>query len=451
MRIPASIAIVILSLAAAAGNGHAGPLLDDLVAAALANNPSLAAAKARWRVAGATVPQAASLDDPTLGLTFNNYPVDSLADGRSAMTGKVLKLTQKLPYPGKLAARAEAAREAARWQLAVYEEERLRLAERVRQAYYRLYRTDRTIEIIERNAALLRDVIRLTEANYAVGKGLQQDVLQAQVKHSQLTDRLIALRAERATLLARLNTLAGRPVTMPVTTPAELDLPPAPPTPEELLAAARRNRPLYAGFQARIKQSAAKQRLARLNGRPDFSLSLAYTFREPTPVDRGTDFASIGLAMTLPIYRAKRDAEEAGARAALERARHQLAAFEDQVAEEVEAAWLDLDRNRSQALLYEEGLIPQASMGFEASLGAYRVGKATLLTLLDNLMALNRHEIGFHRAVAGALAAYARLAAAVGADPAAGTEDRGQAPQHHRAPGADNSSGTTATNGGPTP
>ncbi len=444
MRIPLVLTLLILSLPGAglsalaagpaargpetadSGQGHRQDLqLEELVAEALANNPALAAAKARWRVTAATVPQAASLDDPTLSLVLNNYPVDSFADGRSAMTGKVVKLSQKFPYPGKLAAKAEAARAAARWQKAVYEDRRLRLASQVREAYYRLYWTDRTIEIVERNAALLRDVIQLTETNYAVGKGAQQDVLQAQVKHSQLTDRLIGLRAKRATLLARLNTLVGRAPETAVSTPAELDLPPVTPEPEKLLAAARRNRPLYAGYLAQIKKFEAKRRLARLNGKPNFSLSLAYTFREANPVDRGTDFASIGFGMTLPIYRARREAEKAEAQAALSQARHQLAAFEDQLSEAIQTSWLDLDRNRSQALLYKEGLIPQASMSFEASLSAYRVGKTTLLTLLDNLMALNRHEIGFHRAVAEALAAYARLAATVGGDPALGTTRTG--------------------------
>ncbi len=399
------------------------PTLDSLVAEALANNPALAAARARWRMEEATVPQAGSLDDPTLSLVLNNYPVDTFASDQTAMTGKVVKLSQNLPYPGKLAAKTEVARQSARWYRAVYEDERLRLASRVKEAYFRLYLIDRTIAIVERNAALLEDVIRLTETNYAVGKGLQQDVLQAQVKHSQLTDQLIELAAQRATALARCNTLLGRPPATPLATVADLAPPGPVPDPDRLLAAARRHRPLYVGYLATVEKFAAKKRLARLNGKPNFKIGVGYTFREPNPADQGTDFASIEFGLTLPIYRAKRNAEVAEAETGLQMAKKRLAAFEDGLAEAIEIAWRDLDRNRSQALLYKEGLIPQASMSFEASLGAYRVGKTNLLTLLDNLMALNRHEIEYHRAVAGAYQSLARLTAAVGIEPDSLTND----------------------------
>ena len=109
------------------------------------------------------------------------------------------------PFPGKLGAKGELAEQQALWYKGAWEDAKLQLTQKVKDAWYRLYYQDKAIGITQKNIDILDDFIRLTETRYEVGTGLQQDVLKAQVERSRLMDRLFTLRQQRTTVLADLN------------------------------------------------------------------------------------------------------------------------------------------------------------------------------------------------------------------------------------------------------
>ncbi len=396
--------------------------LQSMIDTALRDNPDLQAAKAKWQIYANRITPAASLDDPALSFAFNNYPVDKFRADETPMTGKVFKLSQKFPFPGKLGAKEDAARELALWYKGVYEDSRLALARQVKDSYFNLHFLAKAIEITKKNARLLRDFSKVTETRYEVGKGLQQDVLKAQVENSKLSDRLLTLNQKRQRAIARLNTLLNKPPDQPISDVGQIDVKSALPEklPELEMSAdalqkqAHNNRPLFGAYKSLMASYKAKKTLARLNYRPNFNVGLAYTFREPAGTDQGTDFAGIQFGMNLPIFTAKRDAAKAEADAGLMMVRRQYEKFQAQVRFEIDDAQRDIKTNNKQAKLYKNGIIPQASQSFEAAISAYQVGKVSFLTLLDNLMTLYRYEIDYHRAVSDGLRAKARLEAAIG-------------------------------------
>jgi len=158
----------------------------------------------------------------------------------------------------------------------------------------------------------------------------------------------------------------------------------------------------------------AKKALARLNYKPDFNAGLAYTFREPNAIDQGTDFAGVEIGINIPIFTAKRDAALAEADAGLMMVRRQYENFQNQVNFDIDDALQDLRKNRQQALLYKTGIIPQANQSFNSAMSAYKVGKVSFLTLLDDLMTLYRYEIDYYRALTDGERDMARLEAASG-------------------------------------
>ena len=89
--------------------------------------------------------------------------------------------------------------------------EQRKLASRVKQAYVRLQHAWRTQETIERERELLRSLLRVAEANYSSGKGLEQDALKTQVQISLLEPRLIETQSELRAQEAELNAFLGRP------------------------------------------------------------------------------------------------------------------------------------------------------------------------------------------------------------------------------------------------
>ncbi len=106
------LALSLNAQAAEKERGQDSPL-NNLINTALARNPGLLSARARWQMFKDRISPAASLDDPLLAIAFNNYPVDKFRADESTMTGKVIKLSQKFPFPGKLAAKEDAARQLA--------------------------------------------------------------------------------------------------------------------------------------------------------------------------------------------------------------------------------------------------------------------------------------------------------------------------------------------------
>lgn len=395
------------------------PALAQLVAESLANNPELHAAKARWEMSARQIVPARALEDPRLSLTLSNYPIDSLAFDETPMTGNELNLAQTFPFPGKLAAKGEMAEQQALWYRGVYEDGKLQLARKVKDTYYRLYYQEQGIRIIDRNIAILDDVIRLTETRYQVGKGLQQDVLKAQVERSKLMDKLFTWKQMRASVLAELNTLCDLPTAKPLSPPAELKMTPVDLSLNDLQQGSERHRPLYAAYRSMIERYKAQKDLAQLEYYPNLTVSAGYRFRATIPGDpvQGADFISAGVGVNLPFNREKRREAVAEAVSGIDMAFAQYNDFRNKVRFNLHDTYAQMEKNRDQASLYQTGILLQANQTFKASLAAYQVNKVDFLNLLDSLLALYRYQIDYYRALADYQRNVAGLEAESGINP----------------------------------
>ena len=113
------------------------------------------------------------------------------------MTAKVIGISQMLPYFGKRELKrdiAERAAEANRWEV---EERKVELQRMVKEAWYRLYLIDRSLETVDESIATLDDLNRFVETMYGTGEGLQQDVIKAQLQRSKMEDMRIVLKQQR--------------------------------------------------------------------------------------------------------------------------------------------------------------------------------------------------------------------------------------------------------------
>ena len=184
--------------------------LESLIEEALANNPALNLLHLRWSAAAARIPQAGALQDPLFKVELSNVPLNRFDFDSTPMSGKQLMIRQKLPYWGKRADRERLAEHATAVTEAAYRDREGGIVNLVKQAYFSLAFLDRSIGITTKNEALLEDFIRIALTKYAVGKGLQQDVLKAQVSLSSLKGRLLMLQRQRRHAEAQLNTVLNR-------------------------------------------------------------------------------------------------------------------------------------------------------------------------------------------------------------------------------------------------
>ena len=251
--------------------------LDALIQEALKNNPNLSVLRARLTAFEAKIPQAGALEDPSFRFEVSNLPLRNFNLSSTPMSGNQFVLSQKFSLPGKQRARersAQFASESVAWLL---RDRELAIANAVKQPFLELAYVTRAIAIMKKNRVLLQDLVRIARTKYAVGKGLLQDVLKAQVSLSALDTELIAFRAEKQLAEARLNLVLNRPVQSPLGTPPDtIGLSGVPMTVDALQAEVDEAHPSLKAMEQSIMMWQAQVDVARRNLWPDMTVNLGY-------------------------------------------------------------------------------------------------------------------------------------------------------------------------------
>jgi outer membrane protein TolC len=358
--------------------------LAEAIRRAAAHDPRLHAAEARAEAARHRVARAATLPDPEVEVGLKDVPVRDLSLARDNFTMEMVTGRQRFPGRGKRAAERAAAQAEAEGLGAERARERIAVAADTAGAFFQLAEADRSLALLAMARQRLEDAAASVTERYRVGMASQSDVLQASLEKTSLDERLSTLGAERRARAARFNTLQGLPAAAPVASLGTVEpdgegLPSLPPIPsvEELVRQAIARSPGVAGAVAAVRQAEEEVTLAVLEGRPDWTVLAYYGRRE-----RFDDFIGLSAAINLPWAhrqrlverRAEKEAERTAAQARVEAER-------DQIQEAVEAAYAELEKNREQARLYRDSILPQAEIHYRSAREAYVVGKIDFLTL----------------------------------------------------------------------
>jgi cobalt-zinc-cadmium efflux system outer membrane protein len=152
--------------------------LKDLLAEALGNNSEIAAAQKRYEASRQRPTQASSLPDPMFSPGYNSSgrPWPGAGLGTDVTSNIGFMISQEFPFPGKrkLAGDMAVKEYEAEWQQ--YQQTKLSVVSRIKQAYFRRAYAFAAVDVLSRNADLLRKFLQITEARYSVGKAAQQDV-----------------------------------------------------------------------------------------------------------------------------------------------------------------------------------------------------------------------------------------------------------------------------------
>jgi len=390
--------------------------LRELILLLEENNPQLQSAYQVVEANKARVPQAGALPDPMISFNILNLPVSTLVFDQEAMTGKQIAFSQKFPFPGKLGLKEDIARENALAAQARYEELRNELVQNLKNLYYQLYFIDKSIEVVNRNTQIIKQFINIVETKYAVGKGLQQDVLRAQVQLSKMIDRQITLKQRRVELVSRINALLNREPDSAVGYPVELNFKPLQFTYDSLRSLADENRPLLKVWQAFIRQSKKKVKLARKEYLPDFKVAIAYTQRDVLKTGRGgADFISGLVTIDVPLYfwrkQRKQVQENQYMQISLE---NRYQDVRNKVYSEIQNVLSSVQKNGELVDLYENGIIPQATQSLNSAIAGYQTNKVDFLTLLNNEIVLFNYELDFYRYLSSYYKDIAKLERLVG-------------------------------------
>ena len=392
--------------------------LPTLIKTALANNPELKSSQARWQMYASKASQAGALDDPMVMFKLQNLVAREPLSlgGKDPQTGKVIGISQQLPFWGKRALKEEVARYEADSYKWTIEERKLELTRMVKETYYQLWAVDKELEVIGKNLQILADFVTIAESKYSVGQGVQQDIFKAGLEKSRMLDAQITLRQQRRSLEANLNYLLSRPGTTKVGTIADFALPQVAYSPEQLNEVAGDKRPQVKNLASLASKGEVSHRLAQKEFYPDVNLSFEYMFREPAMTDPGYNMYSVGVTFNLPIQRERRQAMLAESTSETSMATEELNGLKNSISYAIGDILAQMERRRKLVELYKGGIIPQAEQSLESAVISYRVNKVDFLTLLDGRLTLFNYERELYESQADYMMKLAQLEATVGVE-----------------------------------
>ncbi|MDH3257802.1 MAG: TolC family protein [Nitrospinota bacterium] len=393
--------LMLLTPEAQATDKHAGHFkhtLNTFIETAKKQNPNLLEANNRINIYKQIPDQRSSWNDPMLTFGLANLPVDTFSFRQEAMTQKQVQLTQEIPFPGKTALRKEAADKDVSivgWNLKELE---LKIIRQVKESFFELCFINSAIETTEQNKILLKQFVTIAESKYSVGKGIQQDVLKAQVELSKIMDELIELRQLQASETAKLNILMNRLPQEPLEIPHGLTQTDFKLNIETLQGLAEKNRPFLQGIQSAINKFTITKELAEKEYYPNFQVGVRYGQRQDSPFQDHPDFVTGFIGVNIPIWFAtkqrKKVAEE---NYRILTAKDSYNAARNDVFLKIKLIMDKEIKGQKLISLIKTGIIPQARQSLESALAAYSVDKIDFLTLIDNQVTLLNWEIKYHR------------------------------------------------------
>jgi outer membrane protein TolC len=357
-----------------------GELSDDaLVQQVLARNPSLSQMTAAWQATAARYPQVTSLDDPMFGTTIAPASIGS----EDVEFGYRLDISQKLPFPGKLALRGQSALAEASAAGHEVEDMRLQLIESAKSSFGEYYLVSRAIAINQENLRLLRTFREEAKARYEKALVPEQDVLQADVELGRQQERALTLERMRKVAAARINTLMHVPPETSLPPPPErLPLGEALPSADVLRSAALNQRPDLRALADRIAAEEASLKLACQEFYPDFEATAAYDTIMGNGPTRDLA-AQVGVRLNLPVRHARREAAVAEARSRIAQRRAELESKTDQVSLQVQETYEQVLESEQVVGLYEKTILPAARGNVEAARAAYETARIPFLSLIE--------------------------------------------------------------------
>ena len=396
MMWPLAFAVISTGALGAAPLISAPPDLAELIETGLAENEELQSLAAKVESLKELIPFAGSLEDLRLGIAAVNMPTDTFDFDQEPMTQKQIFIAQKVPWFGKLSLREQRQTLIAGRQQAVLEAKRLELARKLAVTYYELGFIASSLEINKRLTEMEDQLIRVAETRYATGRGLQQDVLQAQVELSKLLDEKITLEKKRRSLEDRINELLNRESFVPVPPPEELSSPGLSLQIRELQAQGLTGNPWLKVRQIGIDEALVEIELAKKDYWPDMDFRVAYGQREEDFTGRDLpDMVTASVVVNIPIWqRTRQDKNLASKQKSYLAARKSFQNLTKSLPHQVDTLVTEIHNLQKNYRLFSDALMIQAEQWAESSLAAYVVDKVEFNTMLNAHIRLLRFELG---------------------------------------------------------
>ena len=391
----------------------------ELVARALASNPTLLAQRQQIEMAKGDVAQARLRQNPSLSL--GGLKEVNGGDNQFSIGGSI-----PLELFGRRARRTEVAEsQEDATQQSVADQERL-LAGEVRVRFGQALASKRNLMFVEQLLQVNRDFLRLMENRVLEGAAPALDADETRVEVNRIETLQIDYQAKAEIALLALKETVGIQPEEPIRLKGALEPAPHDYDQKQLLQLAMDHRPDLAFQRANEVLANAKLRQERATGKLDASVFGAYERPDSgfsqlafnaagnlSPIRQTFNYAIFGLNINLPLFNRNQGAVVADT-AAIQVARSQIAAVDLNLRHEVAQNLIRLNGAQARVAVYRSGVRDQAAHNLDVVRQTYSYGRTTLLDVIAEQRRYIDIETGYTDILLDAYVARIALERAVG-------------------------------------
>jgi cobalt-zinc-cadmium efflux system outer membrane protein len=423
-RLPSFLVATLLLVAALSSSAlFAGPnplSLAEVAKKALAQNPTVAAAQARWRMATERIPQAAAWEDPRLSFRsllgrFVRIPANGFSD-------QTVSLEQSIPISGKNRSRERAAIAEAVAAFQDLRRQELDVVLKARSAFIQLVNDYELLDLNQAEETALSQIVDNSRTRFEVGAQPQSEVLTAQTERQKVTEQQqdleqkrsndettlkVLMRMEAFAPLGRLSKVnSGRSIQEIQAVHLEA---------RELRARIVLNNPEVLRSSADLAAAQSRYQLAQREWIPDPMVSI-----QADHYNSGSQVASElsgGISISLPWLNEKK--YRAGEREAFDQmiaAQDALEGAKEEALGKLRDQLEKIETLHHHADLYENSLIASARQSVSANQSDYESNKATFENVVSSQRNLWEIEATYHQHLTDYQIALAELESLVGSN-----------------------------------
>jgi len=363
--------------------------LPDILAMALEKNPLMAESEGVIEQKEGNKISASSYPNPTLYFQSGRGTVKEPTG--TTLTERYVTLYQPVEWPGKRAARQQAAQAGLDGALASKEEAKLNLIAATKQAFYDLLFAERQTESAIQNVRTMEEVRKAVFRRVDAGEAPPFEAVKVKVESMKVQKEVARTRGVVQSIQASLNSLTAGALGLEfsiqgdfATWRGDLHL-------ETLLEQSLANHPIITKWKKLIVQAQHTHRQEEQARIPDVTLSGGYQR------DAGREAYIAAVSIPFPLWN-QRQGDIAQAKGALRQREASLLRAKQDLLKGI-AQQIQLSQAAAaQIATYEKGLLKQAQEALRIAQVSFKFGEASLLDVLDAQRVLRQTQVDYAQA-----------------------------------------------------
>ena len=392
--------------------------LSQLMFAAVNNNPDLAVMQTKIDALSYQADEKTYLPDPMFEFELDDIMSDFMQVGMINFF-----ISQMFPFPGKLSLEKKSVQNTQ----AMMRSERLAMAvdilNMIKMSYYDIYLIEKKLQVNHDNLLIMKTFVTAAEAQYTVGKGMQQEVFKGQIEVSRLKNEEFILVQQKKNKLAELTKLTKLEFSQDtkfyfadidtefLLNAGSFNIRSS--QTEKLVDYAFEHRADLKVIQKKILMNRTDLEMAKLNRLPDFTVKLGYKI---LPYEERNAFAFM-FGVNIPIApwsSGKYDLSIRRNEINIKSTSEEYLAKKNEIKSEIAVIVNDMTALKEAMNFYYGVQIPQTENTLKSTQYSYETNMTDFLDLLDSYKMYQEARLIFFESVSMYLKMIAELEKATG-------------------------------------